>query len=97
VILLPCDKCQGRGTIDLPAHLQETYDAVARGIQTAPEIHALAKDNDGFGITAINRRLEQLIYLGLVVRTTKRRGKAFLYEAKLQQQRKQNGRGHSKT
>lgn len=93
---IPCDKCSGAGQVDLSDQLQETLDAVARGIKTAPEIHAVVKGNDSFGITAVNHRLDQLINLGLVTR--KRHGKAFLYEVKLQQPRKQtNGRGHSET
>ena len=76
---IPCDKCEGSGVIEVPPALEETLDSIRRGNQTAPAIH---KDlGDAVGVTAINRRLEQLLIWKLVART-RGRNKAFSYTLK---------------
>jgi hypothetical protein len=68
MLTIPCDQCKGSGRIPLPEALQETYDAVERGVSTAPEIWKVSTDRAIIGVTAINRRLSRLLELGFVQR-----------------------------
>ena len=96
---VPCDKCGGSGHTILPDILKETYDSRGRRpFDSTGNSRALPKTMMDSGVTAINRRLEQLLLMiGLVTR--QRSGKAFLYTITPTKKETSDGRrkGHQQT
>jgi len=92
---IKCPTCEGKGTVLLPPHLQETMEAVERVLKrhadgaTAPLIHAELKAETT--VSAINLRLEDLVAKGKLKRLEGRhRVHYFPTELKLKSKPKSN-------
>lgn len=78
---IKCCKCDGKGEIPLPAHLERTLSAVGSGLKTTEQIYRRDPDRKKISRNAINNRLNDLLELGLITRY--RLGKFITYsEAK---------------
>lgn len=67
-VKVPCRHCDGTGSAKLPEPLQETFDLIRKGHETAKQIFRACPNRGDMGITAIQRRLERLMETGLVER-----------------------------
>lgn len=87
-----CQCCDGTGKQPLSAPLLRVYEAVLSGHQTAPEIfHHIDNEKDDLVQESINRRLEKLVDLGLLVRGEQKKVRAIVYHLAPAQQEQGKG------